>query len=178
MSGVFFTSDLHLGHERAARERGYARVSDHDDAVIYTLKAQTDKNCVIWILGDVAMTIEAIDRLRVIPAKKRLIFGNHDNFDLGVYQKYFYKIHGFLKYKEYWLSHAPIHPQEFYRMKLNIHGHLHKNTESPNLGYPYLNVNWDYWGRALSLDEVKAYSHNNEHLQDEPGYSVARRYIP
>ena len=71
-----------------------------------------------------------------------------------------------------------IHPQEFYRMKLNIHGHLHKNTESPNLGYPFLNVNWDYWGRALSLDEVRAYVHNNEHLLDKSSYNTARRYIP
>jgi calcineurin-like phosphoesterase family protein len=72
-----------------------------------------------------------------------------------VYLKYFEDVRGFLRYKQMWLSHCPIHPQELYRCKLNVHGHIHKNTNSPELPLPYVNVNWDFWKRAISLDELR-----------------------
>ena len=53
--------------------------------------------------------------------------GNHDQFKLEEYQKYFYKIIWFTKYKGFWLSHCPIHPNEL-RDKPNIHGHVHQKT--------------------------------------------------
>lgn len=160
-SNVWFTSDLHLGHQMAAEKRGFKHWVDHDDHVIYTLKQQMDKRSVLWVLGDVAMRIQSIEMLDFVPGRKWLVLGNHDNFDIGVYLKYFQKIHGFTKYKSFWLSHAPIHPAEFYRMKLNVHGHIHKNTDSLLLGYPYFNVNWDFWGRAINLDEIRNFYDNN-----------------
>lgn len=154
-SNVWFTSDLHLGHDLAAEKRGYKSVEDHDDGIIYTLSQQMNKRSVLWVLGDVAMRMQSIDMLDSILGRKWLVLGNHDQFDIGVYIKYFQKIYGFTKYKEMWLSHAPIHPQEIYRAKLNVHGHIHKNTHSPLLPHPYFNVNWDFWGRALNLDEIR-----------------------
>lgn len=101
------------------------------------------------------MQVEALERLNEVPGRKRLVRGNHDQFQLGVYAKYFEEVHGFLRYKEMWLSHCPIHPQEMYRCKANVHGHIHKNTSSPLLPLPYINVNWDFWRRAVSLDEIR-----------------------
>jgi calcineurin-like phosphoesterase family protein len=152
---VGFTSDLHLGHKLAARCRGYNSTEEHDSAIIEMLKTQCTKRTLLWILGDVAMSITALDRLKEIPCRKRLVSGNHDNFQLGVYLKYFEDVRGFLRYKQMWLSHCPIHPQELYRCKLNVHGHIHKNTNSPELPLPYVNVNWDFWKRAISLDELR-----------------------
>ena len=37
------------------------------------------------------------------------------------------EVYGFVKYKEFWLSHCPIHPNEL-RGKVNIHGHVHNKT--------------------------------------------------
>lgn len=51
----------------------------------------------------------------------------------------FDEVHGLLKYKEFWLSHAPLHPDEL-RGKNNVHGHVH--TESVN-DLQYLNVSVD-----------------------------------
>lgn len=51
----------------------------------------------------------------------------------------FDEVHGLLKYKEFWLSHAPLHPDEL-RGKKNVHGHVH--TESVN-DLNYLNVSVD-----------------------------------
>ena len=153
---VFITSDLHLGHELASKCRGFANTTEHDDYIIKILKIQCfNKRMLLWILGDVAMKMEALDRLSEIPCEKRLVRGNHDTFKDNVYRKYFTKIHGFLRYKSMWLSHCPIHPQEMYRCKGNVHGHIHMNTQSPLLPYPYFNVNWDFHARAIPLDEIK-----------------------
>lgn len=151
---VGFTSDLHLGHKLAAELRGFASVEEHDASIIETLTAQCGKRTVLWVLGDVGMSLESLDMLASVPGRKRLVRGNHDNFQLSVYQKYFEDVHGFLRYKEMWLSHCPIHPQEMFRCKLNMHGHIHDKAQTKPIGYPYLDVNWDFWRRALSLDEV------------------------
>jgi calcineurin-like phosphoesterase family protein len=58
---------------------------------------------------------------------KHLILGNHDEFAIDEYFKVFNKVHGFVKYKGCWLSHAPIHPNSL-RGKINIHGHMHSNA--------------------------------------------------
>lgn len=151
---VGFASDLHLGHIKASINRGYASVEEHDRAVIDKLKSQCNKRTLLWVLGDVAMRPQSLQLLAEVPGQKRLVRGNHDQYDLAEYLKYFSDVHGILKYKNMWLSHCPIHPQEMYRCKLNVHGHIHKNSNSPEIPLPYFNVNWDFWGRAVSLDEI------------------------
>lgn len=155
---VLFTSDLHLGHERAARNRGFASRDEHDDYVIETLRRQCNKRSLLWVLGDVAMWREKLALLDTIPGAKRLVRGNHDLWSTDLYRQYFQEVHGFLRYKTWWLSHCPIHPQELYRCKLNVHGHIHANSLSPLLPMPYFNVNWDFWGRALKLEEIREIS--------------------
>lgn len=153
---IFITSDLHLGHALAAEKRGFNSVQDHDDLIITVLKKQCwNKRFILWILGDVAMTAEGLERLSEIPCRKRLVRGNHDRCKEALYRKHFEKIHGFMRYKQMWLSHCPVHPQELYRLKGNVHGHIHKNTDSALLPFPYYNVNWDFHFRALTLDEIK-----------------------
>lgn len=154
-NSVLFTSDLHIGHKLAARMRGFDSVDAHDLVVIDSLRRNCNKKTILWILGDVCMDMSKMDMLLEVPGRKKLIRGNHDKFNLGVYLKYFEDIHGFTKYKSMWLSHCPIHPQEMYGAKLNVHGHLHKNTSSPKLKLPYYNVNWDYHNRPISLEELR-----------------------
>ena len=156
-SQVLFCSDLHIGHALAAEKRGFDNVGEHDMHIMKTLMGQCTKRTVLWVLGDVCMDIKKMWILDKILGRKKLVRGNHDKFDLGVYTKYFEDVHGFLRYKEMWLSHCPIHPQEMYRCKLNVHGHIHKNTHSPLLPHPYFNVNWDFWGRAVNLDEIREF---------------------
>jgi hypothetical protein len=62
------------------------------------------------------------------------------------------KIHGLTTYKDAWLSHCPIHPQEMRKKNLNVCGHLHLNNvmhidQEGNLDLRYFNVsceNIDY----------------------------------
>lgn len=82
---VFFTSDLHLGHEKVAALRGYASAAEHDEALAERWRRQVRHGDEVWILGDVTgstskRVVEAAqaflwDRLTGI---KHLILGNHD----------------------------------------------------------------------------------------------------
>lgn len=142
LSNVWFTSDLHLGHEHAATMRGFDSVVEHDWTLIANLQiiGRKDK---LFILGDAVWNNKSLKLLNEIPGTKELIIGNHDSLTTKEYLKYFTKVHGFRKYNNFWLSHCPIHPQEVFRCTGNIHGHIHNGGATKNLGYPYFNVNTD-----------------------------------
>ena len=152
---VLFTSDLHINHLLASDKRGFKSVTDHDDSIIETLNKYCNKRTLLYVLGDVAMSRSGLARLKDVGGRKILIKGNHDQYKLAEYIDIFEDIHGIIKYKNMWLSHCPIHPQEMWRCDANVHGHIHKNAATSNIGDPYLNVNWDYWRRPLELNEIK-----------------------
>jgi calcineurin-like phosphoesterase family protein len=145
LSNVWFTSDLHLGHELAAKNRGFASVEEHDAAIIYNINKVVNKNDKLFILGDLAMNKQKLEQLSEIRCRnKELLIGNHDLYQTQHYLRWFTKVHGFRKYENYWLSHCPVHPQEMYRTKGNIHGHIHKGAATHELPLPYYNVNVDF----------------------------------
>lgn len=165
MSNVFFIGDTHFNEEsiisRYKNSRpGFDTIEEHDEHIINKISSTVyKKNDILWHLGDVAMGKDP-DILRKtigrINCRKFLVLGNHDAFHISEYMKYFEKIYGFINYKKFWLSHVPIHPQEFYKKKLNIHGHLH----GPNKLIPdprYVCVSCEYLNdyTPVSLDEMK-----------------------
>lgn len=132
MSKVFFISDLHIGHKKIHEFSGPLRggvtsVEDHDAWILDRWNSVVEKRDTVWVLGDVCFDMEKLPLLDKMFGNKILVLGNHDKFDLPVYQKYFSKIYGFTTYKGCWISHAPIHPEEL-RNRYNIHGHVHHNT--------------------------------------------------
>lgn len=131
MSNIRFISDLHFGHTGiiafSGTERGgVTSIEEHDKWIVEQWNSVVSKNDLVWVLGDVCMDKTKLPLLKKMKGNKHLILGNHDEFTLDVYAPYFNKIHGFLKYKGFWISHAPLHPHEL-RGKVNLHGHLHKN---------------------------------------------------
>ena len=159
--GVMFAGDLHLGHKMAAEMRGFRNVHEHDEYILGRLARQTNKRTVLWLLGDVAMELNSLYMLGRLNARMILVKGNHDLFPLKDYLHFFSDIHGIIAYKGMWISHCPIAPSEMWYKKLNVHGHTHyknrkTNVVTPQLPLPYFNVNWDMWGRAVSLDELRA----------------------
>lgn len=141
---VWMTSDLHLGHPMSAKLRGFNSVEEHDSTIIYNIKTLCGKRDKLFILGDVAWNMKSIEQLSELSQTKELIIGNHDILNTQVYLKYFTKVHGFRRYKNFWLSHCPIHPQEIYRCKGNIHGHIHNGGGTKELYKPYYCVNTDF----------------------------------
>lgn len=164
---VFFTSDLHLGHMAACKFRqdfcgGEQKV--HDRTIVENINEKVYKKDKLFILGDLALSREGLVWASTIRCQNiELILGNHDNYkiseylNLGLYGSQVWKAHGFKKYKEMWLSHCPIHPNEMYRAKGNIHGHVHKDSNSEKIKDPrYINVNIDmneYY--PVSFEEIR-----------------------
>lgn len=86
-------------------------------------------------------------RLSKLPYRIKLVMGNHCSKLL--YSKCPSNIEiqlPFYSYKNMWISHCPIHPQELRSRVLNIHGHLHGGIVRHCDGEPderYFNVNLD-----------------------------------
>ena len=141
MSEVFFISDLHLGHKNitgfAGKWRGNTTtVEEHDAYLLEQWNKQVGNRDTVWVLGDVAWNPESMSLLKEFNGNKKLILGNHDQMMMSEYMKYFNRIYGVVKYKNHWLSHTPIHPNEMRGMN-NIHGHVHMNTIKSD---SYINV--------------------------------------
>lgn len=157
MTTVWFGSDFHWGHKNIQKFRKEVESEEHNRKRIKTeWNATVGKNDHIYLLGDIAFTMDTVKELDELKGTKFLVRGNHDELDTSVYLKYFKEVYGLKKYKGMWLSHPPIHPKEL-RNKMSIHGHVHYDTvDDPR----YLNVCpenlWKLYGRCLvSLDEIR-----------------------
>lgn len=136
MSEVFFISDLHFGHKKIiefGKVTGTAYRSgdnwqENMHNIVVNWNRVVGKRDKVFVLGDVAFNQEGFDALNELNGTKTLIRGNHDNyFKTDDWLKVFDSVEGLYRYKEFWLSHAPIHPLEL-RGKKNIHGHVHQHS--------------------------------------------------
>ena len=152
---VFFIADLHLGHYRI-HEFGTrpwcSSAEEHDQILIDRINETVHKRDKLYILGDIAFTLEGIEAFKRIKCRnKEAIWGNHDMVkELAPLVE---KFQGFCRYKkDYWLSHCPIHPAEL-RGKKNIHGHVHHNVLDDDR---YISVCVDSCdGYPVPFDEIK-----------------------
>lgn len=126
MSNVWFGSDFHFGHKNIQKfRRDVDSEENNRRLIVHDWQRLVTKRDTVFVLGDAAFTMDTVEEFGNLPgAKKYLIRGNHDLLNTSVYLKYFDEVYGFLKYKEFWLSHAPIHPDEL-RGRVNLHGHVH-----------------------------------------------------
>lgn len=129
MANVLFISDLHLGHKNIIKYRPeFASIEEHDQAICDNWNSIVTKRDVVYVLGDSAFTMGGLSMIGELNGTKLLVRGNHEGklrtLDL---LRVFDEVYGLVKYKEFWLSHAPIHPAEL-RGKVNIHGHVHRKT--------------------------------------------------
>jgi calcineurin-like phosphoesterase family protein len=168
MPEVFFIGDTHFGHknilkyEPDARQykefsssRPFKDIDEHDEYLVSEWNKVVSPLDIVFHLGDFCMGKKSIEIASCLNGRKRLILGNHDVYPASEYLKYFEKLHGALFYKNYLLSHIPVHPNHA-RAIVNIHGHLHSHyvcKVSPNL--VYVNVSCEQTSmRPISMDEV------------------------
>ena len=136
---VWFTSDLHLGHDKEFiwKARGFNSVGEMNETIIKNLQETVGENDYLYILGDLCLcpSEEAKYWLAQIPGKVHVIVGNHDTDSrLGLYDDF-----GFtwcfanrMRYKKYhfFLSHYPTltaNPGEdkLTLAHINLFGHTH-----------------------------------------------------
>jgi len=81
---IFFTADLHFGHENIIRHcsRPFASVNEMDEALIANWNAVITSKDEVYILGDLTMrpATEAHQYLVRLKGRKYFIRGNHDRF--------------------------------------------------------------------------------------------------
>jgi calcineurin-like phosphoesterase family protein len=143
MSQVRFISDPHFGHHNMAVKRGFSSSSEMDEFIIKMWNSEVLKKDTVWILGDITMEKGDYSILNRLNGIKRVVLGNHDKANHAFrMQPYVNSIAGAVKYKNYWLTHMPIHPSELKGFR-NIHGHIHQNIIDDSR---YINVCCDYIG--------------------------------
>ncbi|MGL4178304.1 MAG: metallophosphoesterase [Dermatophilaceae bacterium] len=184
MSTTYFTSDLHFGHQKVARLRGFDSVDDHDADVLRSLNTLRPGDA-LWVLGDLCGgSLPAWERaLRLLggaPGRKRLVLGNHD--PAHPMHRHFVKHSARLgEVFEWWGTDALVRFSPTLRARLShfpyardrgaprypewrpantggwlVHGHTH-GAERYTLvegGAHEVHVGWDAWRRPVAQFEL------------------------
>jgi calcineurin-like phosphoesterase family protein len=127
---TYFISDLHISHKNIVEyAQGFRPCTqeNHDQWIIDQWNSVVNKRDKVFVLGDVSFSKDGIKLMAKMNGNKSLVLGNHDFGDMSLYTPYFQTIHGLVKYKGFWLSHAPIQPENL-RDKFNLCGHVHQNS--------------------------------------------------
>lgn len=130
MNKTFVISDLHLDHKRIldfSPNRGGSNVKEHNEWIVSQWNSVVHKRDIVYVLGDVVFSKDALSYLSKMHGQKMLVRGNHDKLSTETYLQYFTNVYGILLKNGFWLTHCPIHPLEL-RGRKNIHGHVHHNT--------------------------------------------------
>ena len=157
MDTAYFISDLHLSHKKVLYfEREHRQgndIDEHDQWLIDSINETVDKRDALYILGDVAFSLRGLEKLNQLHCRNiKFVLGNHDSLATEHYQRLGKVLSGIVRYKEFWLTHCPIHPVEL-RDKINIHGHVHSNPINDDR---YVNVCVEsVKGVPISLSEIR-----------------------
>lgn len=154
MTKMFFTSDLHLGHDKEFiyKPRGFNTVKEHDAAIIERWNKVVNREDTVYILGDLIMNDQeaGIEKLKQLNGKKIMIYGNHDTTNkVAKYRSIGIKDLGYasvFRYKniDFYLSHYPTLTDYFYYNSsiknsiINLHGHTHKKETFGQIVNPFI----------------------------------------
>ncbi|CAB4122520.1 COG4186 Predicted phosphoesterase or phosphohydrolase [uncultured Caudovirales phage] len=130
----FLTSDLHLGHRKAAEEfkrdngtplRPFGTLAETDRQIIERINSTCSPSDTLYILGDIGWTSQGFGLLSQLNPRLVAVLGNHDRNKIEEYRSVFSEVHGALNRHGLLLTHIPVHPSCVGRYGLNVHGHLH-----------------------------------------------------
>jgi calcineurin-like phosphoesterase family protein len=124
MSKIYFTSDLHFGHDREFlyKPRGFSSIEEHDEAIIERWNSVVDVDDMVFVLGDLMLNdnehgLECLSRLN---GNIIIVRGNHDTTTrINLYSKLpnVSKINegSYLSYGKYhfYLCHFPVNTGNF-----------------------------------------------------------------
>lgn len=136
--GIFFTSDLHLGHENAIKHtnRPFANVTEMNCRLIGNINEVVGVNDELWILGDFSYRINKEEarllRKQIKCKHVHLVYGNHDkNYEeTDVFQSTQYYKELKTEYGKVILFHYPIADWNAKHYgSIHLHGHIHSTGE-------------------------------------------------
>lgn len=156
MSLVYFISDTHFGHRNICKYRPkFNNPNEHDEFIINNWNQIIKKKKIqVWVLGDMCIKNNKYDMDNIISRLNgtiNVITGNHCY--LPYYNHPNIKLRpGIIKKYGFWLSHAPIHPNELRGFK-NIHGHVHDKTLKDKRYFNCCVEQINY--KPISIEEIK-----------------------
>lgn len=171
MANVWFLGDLHAGHKNVHKFRKQFESEEHHfETMKENYHKKVTKRDKVYFMGDTAFTLDRLKDVSTWTAdRKVLICGNHDtdHVPMKVLCEYFDEVYSLVRYKNFWLSHCPVHPEEL-RGKLNIHGHVHNQTLKD---WRYFNTsleNTDFYPIDLNgvKDRIQTYKDELEYLEN------------
>lgn len=149
----WFTSDTHFGHTNIIKycNRPFKDAQEMDEILIQRWNEVVKPSDHLYHLGDVTMgwgKSGEVERLASILSrlngKKRLILGNHDQFEVLDYVAAgFEKVKAVHRFANMWFTHIPIHPSSMSRCLANIHGHTHEQPNYPPIKRAVYDEVWD-----------------------------------
>jgi calcineurin-like phosphoesterase family protein len=154
---IYFTSDLHLGHDQEFiwGARGFNSVAEMNEKIITRWNSRITKEDDVYVLGDLVMGgVENVELLKQLNGKIHIIYGNHDGpKKREAYAELENVVEcgwaNMIKYKKYnfYLSHYPtitdnedigeiVSPKE---CVINLFGHTHQFDDfyDTNDGYNF-----------------------------------------
>lgn len=167
---IYFTSDLHFGHDREFiwGPRGFKSSWDHDETIIKNWNNLITEEDDVYILGDLMLGDNAagIEKLARLRGKLHIIWGNHDTEPR---KQLYEKLHNVvevlgyaatIKYNGYtfYLSHFPTMTanQNQFDKIINLCGHYHTKS---------CFVDWDNFQLPIFHCELDA--HKNKPISFE-----------
>lgn len=189
MPATWFIGDLHFGHALVAETRGFRDTAEHDAAIRRRWDRQVAAGDVVHVLGDLSSggaeaERYALEVLRGLPGRKRLVAGNHDSVAgmhrspsprTRMFREVFEQISDYgrvrINRESILLSHYPYRSQgdgpargesryDQYRLVDHgarlVHAHTHHNhPTSGSVTGRELCVSWDAWRRLVNLGDVQ-----------------------
>ena len=153
MAEVYFMGDGHFAHRNILQYRPEFRtIKQHNDTIIDNINAVVTKRDKMFFMGDWVFDESALELIeRIHCPNKHLVLGNHDDYNVD-FKRVFKWVSGPIKYKEFWLTHIPVHPLEL-RGKKNIHGHMHRAKINDTRFFCTSAEQLDY--RPISLQQIR-----------------------
>lgn len=141
MKEIFFTSDVHFGHENIIRfcQRSFSNAEEMDETLIENWNAKVTNNDKVYILGDLIFKAKKApeEYLSRLKGKKYLILGNHDKYWVNKCDltKWFVEVDDLMNTsdgkRKITLCHFPMYSWMHDSRSYMIYGHIHNNTIAP-----------------------------------------------
>ncbi len=149
---IYFTSDLHLGHQNIIRhcDRPFQSADEMDEVLISNWNNRVTNNDTVYILGDLIFRSrkKPDEYLTQLKGKKHLIVGNHDRQWISKcsLDRYFESVSNLLYISDgqhqITLCHYPMMSWPHAKRCYMVFGHIHNNTDA------------DYWRLIENSDQM------------------------
>jgi calcineurin-like phosphoesterase family protein len=167
MGKVFFTSDLHFGHELLTQALRKMSAKESDELIIENWNSIVTKHDKVYVLGDLTMEKHSnLCLLKQLRGDITVVGGNHDiQKCCKAITGMNIPVMGVLKYKGFLCTHIPIHPLFLKECRGNIHGHIHvpDSEHDYDMTLPagsdkYYNVNCEFHDyKPVEFQEIESY---------------------